>query len=77
MLDDHRKGQGQILRYPCGLGCAAAQAALARLIKVGCNTPTLGVCPCDAANGTLNHASLYGSSTGVLEIELGGIAEAS
>ena len=35
-----------------------AHAAPARRIKLGCSTPSLGVCPCGAAAGTLNHSSL-------------------
>jgi hypothetical protein len=38
--------------------CKTAHAALARRIKLGCSTPSFGVCPCGAAGGTLNHSSL-------------------
>ena len=38
--------------------CKTAHAAPARRIKLGCRTPSFGVCPCGVAGGTLNHSSL-------------------
>ena len=43
--------------------CAAWWAVPAVRTRLGCNTPSLGICPWGAAGGTENHSLLKGSVT--------------